>query len=126
MAYDNPGQRTYDFDFVGGTNRTCTFRVPKGRRSRLQGLTILDTGTATVTGGLVTVGTSASPALYASLPMGVIAANGYLDASTVVGAFVTDTRSLANSTIPADSDIVVTITAPTTGTGRVSVKMNEW
>ena len=114
MAYENPSCVTFQFgshDFGAGAG-ALSFKLPKGKVGRLVdvGVTnITETFTATTTPAYFRVGTGADADAYAELNMSTAAA-------TDTWNTVDDTNAIISSTLPADTQIEVTMVAPTGGT----------
>ena len=143
MSYDTPQEITYDYNaqaFGGGTI-TRHIQGPKGKRGRvayiLASPTVAFVGTTTP--GAVQVGVSGTLTKFANVPMGTagvpapvnvpIVASDYVGGLTGMQMASSTTPPYAYAYAPADTDIIVTLLAPTggapAGTADVVVKV-EW
>lgn len=126
MSYENPQMQSYSFgahDFGAGGD-SFSIRGPAGKKGRLVHVSVsaTETFTDTTTPGYVRIGTAADNDAYAELNLGTTA-----DTDCVSEA--TDTDAIIDEAIPADSQVEVTLVAPTGGTpagiGHVHIGV-EW
>jgi len=113
-GYDNPITLRYDLasmDFGGTTTVTRAIKGPSGKQGVIRNIGVdLTEGTAwTATDGAVKVGKSGSLAAYAQLNIPTSsAANTTVDVTVDTNAVIAD--------IPADTQVLVTLTPGTGGT----------
>lgn len=114
MSYENPSTVTFQFgqhDFGAGAG-ALSFKLPKGKKGRLidVGVTnITETFTNTTTPAYFRVGTSGDADAYAQLNLATAAATDTFNT-------VDDTDAIIEDALPADTQIEVTMVAPTGGT----------
>lgn len=113
MSYSNPLTITYsygNYDF-GTATEVTSLKGPSGKRGELREIIVCatETFTATTTDADVQVGTAADPNAYAELTLGTLADTDSLTATATSGAII-------EASIPADTQVEVTFTAPTGGT----------
>lgn len=116
MSYSNPDRRSYGWgihDFGSG-GESYSITGPKGKTGRLVAIHVAatETFTTTTTAARVDVGTAADTDAYASFNLGALADTD--SASTDDGT--TDTDAIISASIPADTQVEVTLVAPTGGT----------
>jgi hypothetical protein len=116
MSYSDPDRRTYSFgihDFGAGSE-SLSITGPKGKTGTLVAIHAAATETfnAVTTAANIQVGTAADPDAYALFNLGTLADTD--SASTDDGT--TDTDAIISASIPADTQVEVTFTAPTGGT----------
>jgi len=116
MSYSNPDRRFYVFPTVdfGAGSTSHSFQGPKGKAGRLVciHLSASETFTNTTTEANIMVGTAADTDAYALMNLGTTAATD----SVASDDGVTDTDAIISASIPADTQVEVTCTAPTGGT----------
>ena len=124
-TYAVPRVITYSFgehDF-GAAGESLSIKGPSGFAGELVGVQVnaTETFTAATTSGKVQVGTAADVDAYAELDLSTTA-----DTNTVSEA--TDTDAIIEASIPADTQVEVTLVAPTGGTpagkGFVHITIN--
>lgn len=113
MSYSNPLTITHSYsavDFGAGGNVT-SLKGPSGKRGELREIIVSATETfnAVTTDGDVQVGTAADPNAYAELTLGTLADTDSITATATAGAII-------EASLPADTQVEVTFTAPTGGT----------
>lgn len=116
MSYADPDRRIYTFANVdfGAGDSAQSFQGPKGKKGRLIDihLSATETFNSVTTDGYTDIGTAADPNAYAHFVQGDLAAT-----DSVCGTDgVTDTDWLIDADIPADTQVEVTMVAPTGGT----------
>lgn len=125
MSYSDGDRRTYtfgDIDFGAG-GEVASITGPKGKAGRLVAIHVAATETfnAVTTAANVQIGTAADPDANALFSLGTLADTD--SASTDDGT--TDTDAIIDENIDADTQVEVTMNAPTGGTpagmGHVSV-----
>ncbi len=115
MSYDNPRRWVYSFgehDFGAGSE-SLSLKGPSGKKGVLREIQVNATETFTddTTSGNVQVGTAADPDAYGLLDLGTTA-----DTNTASYAAGDDADAVISESIPADTQVEVTFTAPTGGT----------
>ena len=113
MSYDNPRRLMYSFgehDFGAGSE-SLSIKGPVGLKGTLKSIqcNATETFTATTTAGFVRVGTAADNDAYGELNLATTA-----DTDTVSEA--DDTNAVLAEAIPEDTQVEITLVAPTGGT----------
>ncbi len=113
MSYDNPQTISYsigEYDF-GAASQSLSVKGPSGSAGRLIDICVsaTETFTSTTTEATVLIGTAGDTNAYASLGLGTTADTNAITASETSGAIIA-------ADIPADTQVEVTLTAPTGGT----------
>lgn len=128
--YDKPNRQRYGFGQVNAASgSTYRLKGPRGKAGRVHDVGFDDVTigfTAVTTDAKVSVGTAGSPALFAGpLSMGAIAAPSGGKSIRTSAQSAADRDAAIPNKIPADTEVVVTVTAPTggtpAGTGRLFV-----
>lgn len=119
--YDNPNRQTYTFPVADAGAGTVTMKItgPKGKSGKVQdyGLhSITEAFTATTTGSVMSVGKSGTLAAYgANLAVGTAAIGATKSMRNTILS-LGDLNEYVPAQIPADTEVLFTITAPTGGT----------
>lgn len=113
-TYDNPSTVTFQFglhDFGAGAG-ALSFKLPKGKKGRLIDVGVFgitEAFSATTTPAYFRVGTASDADAYAELNLGTAAATDTYNT-------VDDPDAIIDADLPADTQIEVTMVAPTGGT----------
>lgn len=128
MSYSNPNRMCYSFGAVdfGAGGEVVSIQGPSGKAGRLIDVMLSATETFTddTTTGKVRIGTAADPDAYAELDCLTTADTDSISATGQSGAII-------DADIPADTQVEVTMVAPTGGTpagiGYVTVVIDwDW
>lgn len=125
MSYSDPRPYAFSYyhDFGAGTG-SMTIRGPEGKQGSIKEIDVeaIETFNAVTTEGAVNLGSSAAGTQYVNMGLGTLAAGAQQSLTDTAADLVLDA-------LPADTDIHLTLKAPTGGTpaGKAHVHvMIEW
>ena len=125
MSYSDPRPYAFSYyhDFGAGTG-SMIIRGPEGKKGSIKEIDVeaIETFNAVTTEGAVNLGSSAAGTQYVNMGLGTLAAGAQQSLTDTAADLVLDA-------LPADTDIHLTLKAPTGGTpaGQAHVHvMIEW
>lgn len=125
MSYSNPDRRCYCFGEIdfGAGGEVVSITGPKGKKGTLIDIhaAATETFTADTTEAEIQVGTAGDADAYALMQLGTLADTDSASAQDES----TDIDAIIDSAIPADTQVEVTMVAPTGGTpaGKAFVQL---